>query len=307
MAYPIVSIIINNYNYGRFLGRAIDSALNQTYPYCEIIVVDDGSTDNSRDIIRNYTDDIIPVFKENHGQASAFNAGYAVSKGDIICFLDSDDNFLPQKVEKIVEIFKANKDIGWCFHSLMLVDSNKKELMKSDRNLSSCIWDFRLQIRRGNLPFIPSATSALCFRRDILKTILPMPEAIRITSDNYLKFIASALSKGFFLDEALTIQNIHENNALTLNDKQIYLKARILILTAYCIKSEFSFLSKFSDKLLITGNGIYWCIRKVDPESKEFVKKYFSSLGIFIRLIFRLRTFCFFFKNFAKIRSYANV
>ena len=92
---PLVSILINNYNYAQYLSQAIDSALGQTYTNTEIIVVDDGSTDNSREIINSYGNQIISVLKENGGQASAINAGFAASKGDIICLLDADDIFLP--------------------------------------------------------------------------------------------------------------------------------------------------------------------------------------------------------------------
>ncbi len=74
---PLVSILINNYNYGRFLSKAIDSALNQEYQNIEVIVVDDGSTDDSRKIIESYGERIKPVLKENGGQASAFNAGFS--------------------------------------------------------------------------------------------------------------------------------------------------------------------------------------------------------------------------------------
>ncbi len=84
MNKPLASILINNYNYGRFLHEAIDSALSQTYPHTEVIVVDDGSTDNSREIIASYEDQIIPVLKENGGQASALNAGFAASRGEIV-------------------------------------------------------------------------------------------------------------------------------------------------------------------------------------------------------------------------------
>ena len=87
----LASIIINNYNYGRFLADAIDSALSQTYPHVEVIVVDDGSTDSSRVIIGRYGDRITAVLKENGGQASAFNAGFRVSLGETIVFLDADD------------------------------------------------------------------------------------------------------------------------------------------------------------------------------------------------------------------------
>ena len=110
---PLVSILINNYNYDQFLHDAISSALNQTYPNIEIVVVDDGSTDNSSEIIASYGDAIIPVLKANGGQASAFNAGFAASRGDIICFLDADDIFIPEKVDEVVLILKNYQESLW--------------------------------------------------------------------------------------------------------------------------------------------------------------------------------------------------
>src|SRR5579862_7959674 len=102
MTNGLASIIINNYNYGRFLPEAIDSALQQTYPHTEVIVVDDGSTDRSREIIAAYGDRIIPVLKENGGQTSAVNSGFAASHGDVVLFLDADDALEPSAVEQAV-------------------------------------------------------------------------------------------------------------------------------------------------------------------------------------------------------------
>lgn len=103
---PTVSILIINYNYGRFLADAIDSALGQTYPHTEVVVVDDGSTDDSRAIIAGYGDRVRVVLKANGGQGSAFNAGFAVSTGDIVFFLDSDDCLMPEAVERVVEVWR---------------------------------------------------------------------------------------------------------------------------------------------------------------------------------------------------------
>ena len=99
---PLVTVLITNYNYGRFLREAIDSALNQTYRNVEVVVVDDGSTDESREIIDGYGGRIVSVLKENGGQGSAFNAGIAASRGEIICLLDADDSFDLCKVERVV-------------------------------------------------------------------------------------------------------------------------------------------------------------------------------------------------------------
>lgn len=280
---PLVSIIINNYNYGRFLREAIDSALNQTYPYTEVIVVDDGSTDNSREIIASLGNRIVPVLKENGGQASAFNAGFAASRGDIICFLDSDDIFMPEKVAEVVDVFGYQQDAGWCFHPLKLVDANTKSLFKSSQKGSLCECDLRPHIQRGKvrgkLPFSVPATSGLCLKRFVLQLILPMPEAIKITSDNYLKYTALALSKGFALVNELALQRIHGDNAYSFRSDKQQLMAGIHILTAYWMRIKFPSLFRFTNNLFATGIGIYWRAGGADAESEKLVKSYLSSVA----------------------------
>lgn len=85
----MISIIINNYNYERFVGMAVESALSVSD--AEVIVVDDGSRDGSLDVLERYQDRVIIIAKENGGQASAYNAGFAASRGDVVVFLDADD------------------------------------------------------------------------------------------------------------------------------------------------------------------------------------------------------------------------
>lgn len=89
------SIVIANFNYARFVKRAIESALNLDWPDVEVIVVDDGSTDGSRSIIEAFGDRVIRIFQENSGQRSANNKGFAASSGDVIVFLDADDVLEP--------------------------------------------------------------------------------------------------------------------------------------------------------------------------------------------------------------------
>ena len=90
-----VDIVVDNYNYGRFLEAAIDSALAQRHPRTRVIVVDDGSTDHSPAVVARYGDRITAVLKQNGGQASAFNEGWARCRGDAVIFLDADDLLLP--------------------------------------------------------------------------------------------------------------------------------------------------------------------------------------------------------------------
>jgi hypothetical protein len=214
---PFVSILINNYNYGRFLGDAIRSALGQSYANLEAVVVDDGSTDNSVETTQAFGDVVHLIAKENGGQASAFNAGFAASRGEIICLLDSDDEFLPGKVERIVEVFRQNPEIGWCFENLKLFRDSKSERISRDRYFAPESVDARESMLSGVFPAnIDSASSGLSFRRELLSRILPMPHARSILlCDDYIKTACYALSPGLALDEELALQRLHGSNLYT--------------------------------------------------------------------------------------------
>lgn len=305
---PLVSIIINNYNYGRFLSEAIESGLNQTYPHIEIIVVDDGSTDNSREIIANYKDKIIPVLKDNGGQAEAFNAGFAATKGDIICFLDADDIAMPEKVTEIVNAFKEHSDIGWCFHTLKITDINTGMELKRvhsdnaytpiteqhERENLSRKCDFRLHmIKKGKAAFIAPASSGLCFRRELLKQIMPLPvyKAHKTSADRCLTFSAIALSKGFFLDKELAIQRIHGNNAYTaMAGRQQYM-ARAIVIMANWMRAKFPEFAKFTNKSMAKALSIYWRTGEIETQAREIVKNYLDSVSLWERIDINLRAF----------------
>jgi glycosyltransferase involved in cell wall biosynthesis len=109
---PLVSAIIPNYNYARYVGEAVESALGQTYPNIEVIVVDDGSTDNSLEVLEQYRDRVKIVRQENSGVCAARNRGVAESKGEYIAFLDADDIWLPEKVfVQIRELHTSDKAV----------------------------------------------------------------------------------------------------------------------------------------------------------------------------------------------------
>ncbi|GAB4533127.1 MAG: hypothetical protein Tsb0014_18190 [Pleurocapsa sp.] len=280
----LVSIIINNYNYGHFLAKAINSALNQTYPYIEVIVVDDGSTDNSREIMASYGKKIIAVYKENGGQASAINAGFNISKGSIICLLDADDFFVDHKVKQIVKIMNQKSNLGWCFHKLKLVDSTGKILgttrtLRNTSHENSFSGDFRLDMRKGKIRFYPPSTSGLCFTRSLLEKILPMPEIFTHTSaDRYIRYAAIALDRGYFLNEELTWQCIHGNNAATLRQDLDNNNSREII-AAYCLRLKFPELAKFTNRMFARGLSFYW--KNPNPtEYESIISQYFSSVSL---------------------------
>lgn len=120
MTQPLVSIIINNYNYAGFLKTSIESALSQSYPSKEVIVVDDGSTDNSREIILSFGSQVLPFFNTNGGQFTAHNTGFKASRGDWIMFLDSDDFLDPEAIKIALKFFHEPEisKIQFCMQSV---------------------------------------------------------------------------------------------------------------------------------------------------------------------------------------------
>ena len=293
MHRPLVSILVNNFNYGRFLVEAIDSALNQTYQPVEVVVVDDGSTDNSHGIIASYGDRVRSVLKPNGGQGSTFNAGWAAAKGDIICFLDADDAFTPDKVARVVEVFQKEQGIGWVFHTLRLIDTTTgNELPRPDRGATRRI-DFREPMRQGKQPNFAPATSGLCFTRELLGKVLPMPELEGTSADRFLKLAALAQADGMYLDEPLVVQKIHGKNAFTLQGDKQRVGAKSLCFTSYWMRTRFPHLSKFSNKMFGMGLGTYWKTGGVDPKYRHVVDEHLKLLTPAERLGVYLRAFRF--------------
>jgi glycosyltransferase involved in cell wall biosynthesis len=242
---PIVSIIINNYNYGRFLSEAIDSALNQSYPHIEVIVVDDGSTDDSCSILASYGTRIISILKENGGQASAMNSGVQASKGQILFFLDSDDVFLPTKVEEMLELLaqvaSANPDV-MISNYIEAVDEKGTPLATDIvKDLSvACAWNFLFEIRgkKGNLidgvitkmstpeqayrfaaryrfiPYLGMPTSGFAMTRSLGQKIFPLPAGeIKTSADDFIVKAATLLGTVYLTNKVLTKYRIHGNNS----------------------------------------------------------------------------------------------
>ena len=207
------SIVVSNCDYGRFLGDAIDSALEQTHPDTQVIVVDDGSRDDSREVIRGYGDRVTPVLKENGGQASALNAGYQVSDGDVVVFLDADDALLPSAVGDALAVF-SDPDVVKVQWPLWVIDAHGRrtgelkapELPEGDMR--------EAVLRRGPASALPSApTSGNAWSRGFLDRVMPIPEeGFRICSDAYLFSLAPALGSIGRLPEPHGLFRMHGDN-----------------------------------------------------------------------------------------------
>jgi glycosyltransferase involved in cell wall biosynthesis len=125
-----VSIIIPTYNSAEYIAETLDSAFAQTYKNCEIIVIDDGSTDNTKEVLQSYMSKIKYIYKENGGVSSARNVGIENAEGEYIAFLDSDDIWLPEKLEKQMERFKSEPDLGLVYSDCIRFNENGIEQSK---------------------------------------------------------------------------------------------------------------------------------------------------------------------------------
>ena len=214
MSNLLVSVIIDNCNYARYLRQAIDSALAQTYSNFELIVVDDGSTDESRQIIRDYGDRITPLLKDNGGQGSAFNAGFALSRGELVCFLDSDDMWLPEKLAETVELAQRHPEAQVVFHRFRKIDAQGLPLHERARPREIVCGDLRARAQRSGGCWPHPPTSALCFRRSFLERVMPAPEeTLRSCADLYLATLAPFLGNVVGMRKPLTLYRVHGANA----------------------------------------------------------------------------------------------
>ncbi|NES18026.1 MAG: glycosyltransferase [Symploca sp. SIO3E6] len=215
---PLVSIIINNYNYGSFLKEAIDSALQQNYRNIEVIVVDDGSTDNSRDVIESYGDQIKAILKPNGGQASAFNVGFKESHGDIVCFLDADDIFNENKVKECVAFLvkkMMTNPLVMVYHLMEVVAQDGCSLHRYEpRKLWNCEPNLYEHAKKYHFfPYPGAPTSGDIFSRKLLELILPIPErGVEYQADNLVVRAAALLGEVYGINQVLGKYRFHGHN-----------------------------------------------------------------------------------------------
>jgi glycosyltransferase involved in cell wall biosynthesis len=214
MSRPAVSIIINNYNYGRFIAQAIESALNQTVGETEVIIVDDGSTDDSRDVIAHYAKDAAVILKENGGQASAFNRGFEASRGDVIIFLDSDDALFPTAAERAIEGFHSDDRIVKVHWPLLEINEAGERTGKTIPAMALPHGDHRdYFIREGPWSLATPPTSGNAWSRRFLQGIGPVPQTdYRICADAFLIALAPVSGLLCALEEPLGLYRLHRQN-----------------------------------------------------------------------------------------------
>ena len=204
---PLVSVVVPAFNVSAFIKQSVRSALNQTLSDLEVIVIDDGSNDSTGKVIEDISDNRLRMFrKPNGGCASARNVGFAVSRGKFIAFLDGDDYWFANKLERQLALFEKHPDADLIFSLSCLVDENdrKEGIQKPGVYRTYTFQDLLIENPVGN-------GSAAVFRRRALELAGPFDESLPACSD---------------YDMWLRIVKIRPDNFICLPEVLIYYRRR---------------------------------------------------------------------------------
>jgi glycosyltransferase involved in cell wall biosynthesis len=209
----LVSIVITNYNYGDYLASAIESALNQPYPDKEIIVVDDGSTDQSAQVIAGYGNSIIAVFKENAGHCAAANTGFAISRGEIVIFLDADDYLAEDAVSALAGPIRMDSRVSRSQGYLREIDKGGTPTGRLIPIKLLPSGNYRDEtLRRGPGACLHTFTSGNAWARWFLREVMPLPEKKNLGVDSCLNAVSTLFGASASVDRIVGAYRLHDRN-----------------------------------------------------------------------------------------------
>lgn len=207
-----ISVIIPTYNNAAYIEEAIDSVLGQTISVDEIIVIDDGSTDHTMQLLHAYNNNITYQYQNNAGAAAARNKGIALSKGDILVFLDADDIWVSTKIAEQLSILNKRLDIDMVFgHIEQFISPDTPAEIKKKILCPSTS-------QKGFLP------TTLMIRKDGLEKVGDFNTSLAI--GEFIDWYGLAKDKGlthYLLPSVVAKRRLHANNSSTLNNRQDYL------------------------------------------------------------------------------------
>ena len=212
-----VDIVVNNHNYGSYLGAALASARAQTHENVAVMVVDDGSTDGSRALLAELGDDVAVVLKENGGQASALNAGFERCGGQIVMFLDADDVLRPEAAARVAAAFAADDAVAKVQFRMDVIEADGRSTgtIKPAPHLPMPAGDLRRDELAFPFDITWMAMSGNAFRRTALERIMPIPTADypRSGADWYLVHLTALLGTVVSLEAVLASYRVHGRNS----------------------------------------------------------------------------------------------
>jgi glycosyltransferase involved in cell wall biosynthesis len=221
MNTPRITALINTYNYGRFVGEAIESVLTQDVApgEMEVVVVDDGSTDDTATQVARFGERVHYVRKENGGQASALNRGFAEARGEIFMMLDGDDLWRPGKVRRVLDEFERHPEAGMVYHPYRVWNTESNEY--SDDATFAPITGYVPEQPINFLRYGSFGTCGMALRRAAAERVLPIPEGLRIYADTYLVLLMIFVAPVAAVNEHLTVYRHHGGNSTAFRGQDV--------------------------------------------------------------------------------------
>lgn len=221
----LVSVVIPNFNYGRFIAQAIESVLAQDYSEIEIIVVDDGSTDNSLEVLRTFGTKIILVKNSNWGAPITRNFGLMQTSGDYIAYLDADDYWLPQKISRQIRLMEETEiDLVYCKMKVVSTDGETVELLSKTKSRS-----FKGEFLKHptNTPFAPST---VLMTRKLVALVGIWDSTMKSPSEDFDYFRRCSKFTNFAaIDDVLVIHRDHPMSLTALSLEKYFLDNKLAV------------------------------------------------------------------------------
>jgi glycosyltransferase involved in cell wall biosynthesis len=288
---PSVSVIITSYNYAEFISKALDSVLTQDYRKLNVIVADDGSTDATPEIVSKYAmadQRVSLITGENVGQPRNTNRGFAASSGDIICFLDADDEFAPHKISAVVQAFQAFPDCGLCLHRMRPIDERGREIGSPYPKFIESGWLCeRLLASGGRCSFPP--TSAISIRRPIAEKVFPILSDSRRVGDAYIHYPAAFLTKVCSLPGLYSRYRYHGSNMTRSAKNPVDISLSMLAECEEIFRTNSSFVARelgvqyakelrLADSRLFVEDALHYALLTGERRYKELSAEYLLGL-----------------------------
>ena len=279
---PLISVIIPTYNRAALLPRSINSVLSQTYKGFELIIIDDGSTDNTEDIVKGFSDKRIRYYRQKHnkGGPAALNVGIKLAKGELISFQDSDDEWLPEKLEKHVRKFsEVGEDVGVIYCGYELLYERTREV--AQRSIPDEKGDVSKRMFIGCI----SGTITLVLRASCFEKTGLFDEKMKSCYDWDLLIRVAKYYKFDYVPEILAKAYIHGKQNSTNLELRIKSKERILEKYREELIKDPSFYKKYLIGLYLQ-NAMIGNISKGRIHLLDALKLYPQHLKGYVHLVF---------------------
>lgn len=262
MIKPQISVVMPNFNNGRFLTESVSSVLGQDYDNFELIVVDDGSTDDSFDILHSKFPNIrIVSHPQNMGVNSARNSGIRASEAQLIALCDSDDVWLPRKLSKQIELLQTAKDTTLVYSNIEYFDSNNNITLvargKKRGNLGNI---YKIHPSVGWA--IGAGSTSLFFREDAIRIGL-FDENLTGSGEDWEFFARLAQIGNFdFVDEVLVRVRIHPNSRSRINLRTWYKDNQVALYSSLKKDLRWTILERILSRINFEKNFLKACIER---------------------------------------------